>query len=162
MPLALSQADRLAIHSHLKSIFPALTLDNYEIESPLTPRYNCIAMAADDVTRRWWPTDLSHPTGREFYWPQKKREQNLECFVHAFAELGYEVCENDSYERGFEKVAIYINHRGTPTHMAKQLRDGVWCSKLGVRGWDILHETPQVLHSREYGHVAQVMKRRIQ
>jgi len=45
--------------------------------------------------------------------------------------LGYVPCADGSLETNFEKVAIYVNSDGEPTHAARQLRNGKWTSKLG-------------------------------
>ena len=43
----------------------------------------------------------------------------------------HENCESGDLEVGFEKVAIYAQADGAPTHAARQLPDGTWTSKLG-------------------------------
>jgi len=131
--------------------FPRLFDSGYSIESPATPFYNCIAWAADDTSRWWWPDDTS-------YWPSAApRTETIETFVKAFESLGYTVCENADYEAGFEKVSIYINHDGTPTHAARQLADDVWTSKIGKLE-DIKHRIDG-LDSPLYGRVTRLMKR---
>ncbi len=81
----------------------------------------------------------------------------------AFELVGFEQCESPDHEPGFEKVAIYADDDGAPTHAARQLEDGRWASKLG--DWeDIEHESPENLESgthmrSKYGEVALVMRR---
>ena len=48
-----------------------------------------------------------------------------------------------SLEIGFEKVAIYSDAHG-PQHVARQLPDGKWTSKLGQQV-DVEHSTLSVL-----------------
>ena len=74
--------------------------------------------------------------------------------------LGYEVCENGVLEQGFEKVAIYVDTRSVPTHMARQLDNGNWTSKLG-QSFDIRHDAPDNLDGDNYGATAVYMKKRI-
>jgi hypothetical protein len=128
--------------------------------SPATPEYNCIAFAANEDFRWWWPI----PVG-SYYWPEKvPREENLEAFVKAFETLGYVVCHNDNVEHRFEKVAIYVDELGRPKHAARQLRNGKWISKLG-NYIDVEHELnclrEYVLNigGTDYGTVALVLKR---
>ena len=86
-------------------------------------------------------------------------QATLENFILAFAKLGYEPCENSELENGFEKVAIYVSTKdeihapkGTPTHMARQLKNGNWTSKLG-KDVDISHKTLQSIEGKTYGIV---------
>ncbi|WP_445013646.1 DUF7689 domain-containing protein [Paludisphaera borealis] len=75
----------------------------------------------------------------------------------AFKILGYEPCDEESLEPGFEKVALYGN-TFTYTHAARQLPDGKWTSKLG-KAEDIEHDTPDVVAGGVYGEVVEIMKR---
>ena len=80
-----------------------------------------------------------------------------------FESLGYRECANDTSETGFEKVAIYVNGEGLPTHAARQLENGNWTSKLGY--WqDIEHASLRALENAPlmdslYGTVALLMRR---
>ena len=113
--------------------FPRLPVDGYAITSPPDRRYNCIAWAAGDQTRWWWP-DASECG----YWPESlSREWTTSAFIAAFATLGYAVCETGELADGVEKVALYVAN-GRPTHAARQLDDGAWSSKCG-RAEDIRH-----------------------
>lgn len=92
--------------------------------SPATIDYNCIAWAAEEDFRCWWPVG--------YYWPEEvPRIETLEAFIAAFRKYGYEVCEDSKHETGFKKVAIYIDKKRKPTHAARQLSNGSWTSKLG-------------------------------
>ena len=78
----------------------------------------------------------------------------------AFRDLGYEDCgNNDSFESGFQKVAIYGNTLFY-SHAAMQLPNGAWSSKLG-KAEDIEHDTPDDVAGGIYGEVVEIMKRRI-
>lgn len=137
--------------------FPNLISDGYEEKSCADRRYNCIAWAANTTTQFWWPG----PPGPPFtYWPDGVRgDLTIESFVSAFATLGYELCDNDEFEVGYEKVALYARG-GTPTHMARQVSAGSWTSKLGK--WvDIEHSTLRGLEGTDYGGVVAILKRRI-
>jgi hypothetical protein len=104
--------------------------------------------------RWWWPTPAF------YYWPQgAPLEETLEAFIQAFATLGFIPCDDETVESGFEKIAIYVNDQGTPTHAARQHHNGRWGSKLG-RDVDIEHSLADLTHSM-YGSVAQILKRRL-
>ena len=145
--------------ARLEVTFPKLFAAGYEITSKAEPFYNCIAWAAHDTHRPWWP----NPFG---YWPfWIKREETLACFVRAFQVLGYRVCAHSRPERGYEKVALYAvgDH---PKHMARQLANGLWTSKLGH--WeDITHFTLDAVEAYgpppygEYGCPVLFMRRLI-
>ncbi len=133
--------------------FPNLKKTNYKITSPPTRKYNCIAWTARDTDYWWWPISM--------YWPQNvKRELSLEAFINAYATMGYRVCDNGELEKGFEKIAIFIDNDNIPTHAARQKKNGVWTSKLGPQD-DIEHDTLNALEGSEYGHVSMYLKRPI-
>ena len=120
------------------------------VTSPITPTYNCIAWAAGDTRRFWWPQD-------QVYWPPGAvREETIDAFVHAFATLGYSVCDTAEREDGIEKVAIYAIG-DEPKHAARQLESGTWTSKLGC-DVDIEHPLDGVAGD-VYGHVVRVLQR---
>lgn len=79
------------------------------------------------------------------------------AFVDAFAILGYEPCASGDPERGFEKVALFADGTGTPTHAARLLPNGSWTSKLGPHE-DISH-TLYGLEGSSYGDVVHFLKR---
>jgi hypothetical protein len=137
----------------LKLCFPGLAACRFEITSPRTRFYNCIAWAAGETHRKWWPDKM-----KVEYWPEGvPREATLAAFVAAYATLGYQICENGDFEADFEKIAVFTKPAGTPTHAARQLPSGTWTSKLGDEE-DIEHELRGVEGAR-YGSVRQFMKR---
>ena len=140
----------------LESLFPRLGTTLYRVTSLKTGDYNCIAWAAGDMSEWWWP--LSDPVDQQPFWPAGLvREVTLPAFVAAFATLGYSPCDSDALDPDAEKVAIFADDGGKPTHAARQLANGRWTSKLG-RAEDIEHE----LHALEgdlYGTVVLVLKR---
>lgn len=60
-------------------------------------------------------------------------------------------------EPGFEKVAVFAISEDIPAHVARQLPNGRWTSKLGQLE-DIEHEL-HALEGAEYGRVVQVLRR---
>lgn len=132
---------------HLEQCFPNLASAGYEKTSEATGRppapgaYNCIAWAAHDNHRWWWPEP-------DAFWPSwARRQPTVACFAQAFRRLGYRKCSNSRREFGYEKVALYAMHNSgvpvpatlavdhfddwEPKHMARQLPDGTWTSKAG-------------------------------
>ena len=143
-----------------EAYFPKLKRENYRVTSDYTARYNCIAHAANDPTRWWWP-DEGFPG---VFWPAGiDAVETVEAFVQAYSTLGYDSCDHAELETDFIKVAIYVDGDGVPTHAARQLPNGMWTSKLGQ--WeDIEHRT---LHDLEddgrglgYGRSAVFLKMR--
>ena len=138
----------------IETIFPNITLSGYSVTSPASPYYNCIAWAAGEEDRCWWP-DPWHG----YYWPSNvPRQVTLEAFVLAYESLGYVRCADKSLEPGIEKVALYASAQGEPTHAARQLPNGEWTSKLG-KIEDIEHKLEGLIGS-EYGSVVAFLKRR--
>jgi hypothetical protein len=137
---------------HFPINFPRLG-NRYRKKSSYTDKYNCIAWAMSECHRPWWPG--SAPEG---YWPLPSSDVTLDNFVAAFKLKGYELCVGAHHEWRFEKVAIYVDRRGEPTHAARQSWRGIWFSKLGSNV-DITHESLDALEAGLYGTVVQMMKR---
>jgi hypothetical protein len=113
--------------------FPNLAQEGYTTVSPATRIYNCIAWAAGRQDQWWWPDP-----GNFYFCPSGvPRAETLDVFFQAFAQMGYDRCDNGDLEAGFKKVAFYES-AGIPTHAARQLLDGSWTSKLG-KNVDITH-----------------------
>lgn len=137
----------------LQPAFPALTVANFRVTSPVDPRYNCIAWAAGDQSRWWWPDPQS-----QSYWPlEAPREVTLGAFIQAYGLLGYTETCSAAHEAGKQKVAIYTFASGTPTHASRQVPDGWWASKLGEE-IDIEHELG-ALNGPVYGRPAVILAR---
>jgi hypothetical protein len=131
--------------------FPGLSV-GYTITSNATPDYNCIAWAAGNTDRWWWPA-------HDGFWPRRViRQETLAAFVQAYETLGYEVCPDGSVEVGFEKIAIYADAGGHPTHAARQLQTGRWTSKLG-ESVDIEHLDADAVNGSLYGAPQRFMGR---
>jgi hypothetical protein len=138
----------------LEQIFPGLAGSDYRVTSARDRDYNCIAWAVGDSHKWWWPgTDVE----REYWPPGVPRERTQDAFVAVFASLGCTVCEGENPEAGYEKIALFADVDGKPTHAARQLPNGRWSSKLG-KSEDIEHG----LHDLEgtlYGKVLLILKR---
>jgi hypothetical protein len=132
--------------------FPNLQFGKFQVTSPCTEEYNCIAWAANDSSNWWWPGGK--------YWPGSETSlPTIKSFTQAFAGLGYIECDTDDLEAGYEKIALYIDVHSFVTHASRQLKNGRWTSKLG-RSWDITHELDGVC-GPAYGVVGKILKRPI-
>jgi hypothetical protein len=124
-----------------------------QITSDATPAYNCIAWAAADQTKWWWPSG-------QYHWPHGIRMSNrIASFISLFESLGYLVCNDPSFVAGEIKVAIYADRRGNVTHAARQVDEMFWTSKLGSSA-DIAHEL-DALEGGPYGNVQVIMSRKM-
>ena len=131
--------------------FPNLSSENFEFVGACTDRYNCIAYAAGDTTKWWWPNGID-------YWPPwATRDNRMESLKEAFAGLGYEQCDDSNVEEGYQKVALY-GFQGRFEHAAVQMSNGRWCSKMG-QGPIIEHSSPESLSGGPYGDAAAYMRR---
>jgi len=131
--------------------FPKLGDANHKITSEQTIEYNCIAWAAGE-SKRWWDIAAG------YYWPEGMEKSNkATALIEVFRQLGYTETGEPNYEQGFEKVAIYAAF-GEFTHVARQLKNGKWTSKLGDLE-DIEHCTLDVLEGSVYGTLLVVLKR---
>ncbi len=138
----------------LEDLFPGLAAGGYRITSPRDKDYNCIAWAAGDSRNWWWPD----PDLEEEYWPPgHPRERTVSAFQGVFIALGYSVCSGEEVEPGFEKLALFADELGKPTHAARQLSGGRWTSKLG-KAEDIEHALHDVA-GEVYSSVVLLMKR---
>lgn len=119
--------------------------------------HNCIAWAAEQEAAWWWPDG-------DGYWPDwAPRQVTVASFLRVFRSFGYELCNSLDLEPGNQKVALYVDSADVPQHMARQLNDGTWTSKMGAL-WDISHPTVDMLYGGhglcDYGTVRYVLRRR--
>lgn len=134
--------------------FPKTKQDPFFITSPQTAHYNCIAWALEDSTKWYWPDAFSM-----YFWPSEiSREERIDSFIKLFESIGYQICDNHSLEPNFQKIAIYTNASGKPTHAARQLNNGFWTSKLG-ESFDVTH-TISSMSDGFYGNAKVFMKRK--
>lgn len=137
--------------------FPKLSPLFYIETSPASRKYNCIAHAAGDATKWWWPDAL----GIGYWPPAVPRAETLDAFIAAYEALGYEQCGDGSFEAGYLKVAIYATTESgqlVPTHAALQTDDGCWTSKLG-NAEDIEHALLSALDGPQYGRAVRFLRR---
>src|SRR5216684_5426535 len=127
----------------LENTFQRLAPNSYELSSPKARRYNCIAWASKDITRKW--DCFVFPLPPAYHWPKNAIfGDDLNAFVSVFIVQGYELCPDGLLEDGYEKVVLYVDNFGEWQHAARQLVDGRWTSKMGDAE-DITHQSPDDL-----------------
>ena len=140
----------------LIQIFPLLSNDvNFEILSPRTPIYNCIAWAmqfADrwvdiyDLPGHWWPNGVA-------------RNSSPESLVCAFEAVGFSVTDDDCIEDDFNKVILYKDVASNEwTHASRLVAESIEHSKFG-EAWDGSHSRNSISGDC-YGIPYCIMKRR--
>src|SRR5262249_29630787 len=104
--------------------FPALAARRYRKTSEPDAAYNCVAFALGR-------TDLwLGPEPYGYQWPLPSIETSVENFVRLFEHYGFAQCSSGDFEKGKDKLAIFGSQFGF-THVARQLENGRWSSKLG-------------------------------
>jgi hypothetical protein len=106
-----------------------------------------------------WPGGESEKLLDGFhFWPEGVEDStDVSSFIKAFELVDYKICEGSEFESGYQKIALYILNNEC-THAARQLRNGMWSSKLG-NWYDIQHGTPYTIENDTYGVVICIMKR---
>lgn len=67
------------------------------------------------------------------------------------------VCEDEILESGFEKIVLFSKDGNDCTHLARQLAEGSWTSKLGI-SYDVTH-TLAAMNGGIYGDFCVILKR---
>ena len=131
--------------------------------SPLSESYNCIAWAVEIDNKQFWPDndpEIDPEMGVE--WPEGiPNEETIDAFVAFFRLFGYELCEGPEFEDEFVKVAVFVDHRETPTHACRQVPNSrKWTSKMGTEGVDIEHDDLNSIEGLEFYGTARVYMRK--
>jgi hypothetical protein len=134
---------------------PNVTPWNLIPKSGATDAYNCLAWAVHYEDLPIWPD----PRNVCSWPPDMARDETLASIKLFLERVGFVECADLSshVEPSYEKVAIYADAHG-PQHVARQLPDGTWTSKLGV-SIDAVHGTLNVLEGGTSGNVVIMMKR---
>lgn len=155
MSEALAERD---LRLDLEALFPRLRGTGYAVTSAYCSDYNCVAFVAGDREHRWEPEDRGG-----WFWPPglPLEDFSLSNYIRCFEFLGFSECEGGELEDGVERIAIFVDADGEFTHVARQLSDGWWSSKLGFYE-DISHASlDHLLQGRplQYGESIRFMCR---
>jgi len=148
----LAEPTSLKAHSPLQTQrkWPLLKVNTFIYTSLETGDYNCVswALGLTDVDRGFIYTDDG----------DAEPDQNIDRYINYFRDFGFVVCESSEFEKDFEKIALYANELSQFLHVARQLEDGTWTSKLGEYE-DINHFNLDALSGPFYGSPFIYMKR---
>lgn len=133
----------------LEDMFPNLYHSGYQITSPVSLEYNCVAWALG-ITTDWWSHDRTRPDS-------VPRSSSIHALTQVFERFGYVICDSPEREPGYDKVALYALD-GVWQHAARQILGGQWTSKLGPLE-DISHRSPEDLAGDIFGEVYCIMRR---
>ena len=133
--------------------FPLARAGDIVTDSEMTPEYNCVGWALHLKRSVIWPDD-----DQQHQWaPDLPRRPDKDIFCAFFEKMGFSECNDENFEQSREKIAIYS--RGNEVlHVARQLRDGRWTSKLGPLA-DVLHPTALSISDGWFGVLAILMSR---
>lgn len=147
--------------STLKKWFPLLKNNSKaaKLTSPIDQFYNCVGWAVGDHTKWWEPLPSNFPLT---FWPIERSGYAIDAYASMFESQGFSICPDESFEDGFNKIAVYVNEDNIFCHVARQTKDPSrgWSSKCGKES-DIWHVSPQVLEGPDYGKVWGYMKKAI-
>jgi hypothetical protein len=141
---------------------PKLLGKDYKIidTDKILEKFNCVSFSID-LYDDW--SGSSEPSWRTGYDPPSEidRSTKLENYIKYFKIFGYDICDNEEYEEGFEKIAIYVDEKNNFKHVARQFVNK-WRSKLG--GYKIIEHELEWLTGYDadnYGEIGSILKRKI-
>lgn len=146
----------------LSDVFPDLKNDvNFEILSPQTPKYNCIAWAMQFEDR--WVSIFEYPG---YWWPDGvEKTMSPSALIHAFEAVGFTLCDNSNWEDEFDKVVLYKKaDEDQWTHAARIVSETTEHSKFGpsfdgTHSHNVLCATGLGYENQSYGVAYAFMKR---
>lgn len=146
------------VYSFLPGLLGAPHKKTSESTEHKTPTYNCIAWAAGDDLKWWEPDGINHWPSALPAVPTDQCGLPSQSVIDMFNQhLGYEVCSSPDHEDGQIKLAVYCDGDEF-LHVARQLPDGGWTSKLGH--WeDVWHDDLECLEGKNYGSAVIFMRK---
>lgn len=129
--------------------------EDYQLTSGATDNYSCLAHAIHRYDRVIWPDE-----DETCAWPPElDRRETLVMFQKFLYLCGYRDCVDGRLQASIEKIALYVDATELVVHVARQLENGHWSSKLGSLA-DIEHISDQIIECASYGSVMHYMGRR--
>ncbi len=117
--------------------FPNSFKEPFEITSPKTSEYNCLAWALDDNTK-WYESD------DDYYWFNGiARNNTLNTIQAIFENLGFQRTDNIEFQLGIERIALFSKDNDECLHLASQIDNDKWTSKLGS-SYDVIHSLKSI------------------
>lgn len=114
--------------------FPNSDISPFEITSPESPAYNCVAWAVGQ-TETWWEAEAG------FAWlPQVPAENRMSTLKLFFENFGFSTCFNALPETGFEKIALFSSDSEHCSHVA-----GYYPMAGGLPNWEKVMTPPTFL-----------------
>lgn len=135
---------------NIQRYFPNLQeKTNFEFTSLRDPNYNCVAWASE-ITETWEQCYDEHGDVLE----------SAERYIQYFKDRGFTESASMDLENEVQKIAIYLDTATNKfRHVARQLKNGKWTSKLG--DWeDIQHDKPENLLGNLYGDKVVIFEKR--
>ena len=119
--------------------------------------YNCIAWALGNRNAWWEPYAPGSIVEDRGYWPDGlPHDRAPETLRELFRQQGFVDCEDGDLDPHSVKIALYQlpaeDGSYKWTHVARQLRTGLWTSKLG-NSYEVTHRRPDDLDGELYGEV---------
>ena len=140
----------MATKRNIEEWFPNIIGENFKIVIS-TFEFNCVAFTLDIYDDYVWITEKS--------WPHNliPRVLNIDSFKKLYELHNYKICDNDSYEENYEKIAFYAKNN-QPLHAAKQFGN-IWKSKIS--NLIVEHELEWLCGDSQdaYGDIVFIMKR---
>ncbi len=133
------------------------------VTSEPTMVYNCIAWALGQRNEWWEPYSPGSIPEARVYWPAGlPHNRDPETLRQLFQQEGFTDCENGDFDPAVVKIALYRIPDGNGgyrwTHAARQLKTGLWTSKLGS-SYEVTHRKPDDLDGALYGTVYAYMSK---
>ena len=133
--------------------YPHLHDTDWRKTSEPNAGYNCVAWAIR-VNYDWLEAD---PMGI-YSWPKDvPRLLTVNAYQTFFEKRGFRITQSEDLETGIEKVALFADANCEFKHVARQLPNGKWTSKLG-KDLDIEHYLRD-LEGPFYGSVVLILGR---
>lgn len=128
----------------LEQYFPGLLEAPCRVTSPTSLKYNCIAWAAGDSTRWWWPRP--EDVG---YWPdQVPMQETIESFCSLFQFLGFEPC--DSFFASSMTSGFILRSPSDSTALTRTMPSGsVWTSSASASAESLSPRMPSARAAME-------------
>lgn len=130
---------------------------NFHFTSLKRKGFNCVGYALDLVNKdidMFWFRDMYGLDGA-------KLDHSVNGYAKCFRDyFGYEICDDGQVENGFNKIALYSDTDNDFTHIAKQLENGNWTSKMGTYE-DIEHYNLEALSGTLYGKPMLFMRKKL-